>query len=267
MREISMEESKSIMVKILESIDKCCSENNIKYSLCWGTMIGAIRHHGFIPWDDDIDVMMSREDYNRFLQVYQDPEYGVYTPKKNKNCVQIITKIYDKNTCIFIRNHPKSFFGIWVSIFPYDNVPDVNLKKWEMKRFVLTSLYHFKTAIIFPKDTFKRRIIKILGKIIVLPFSSFWLYKKVENCLTAYNNQQTKRVCIWTGVGITKTTFIYFSKEWFDECIDVDYENVKTKIIKGYDQFLRYRYGDYMKFPPESERVSRHIFKAYYIDE
>ena len=86
MREISIEESKSIMIKILESIDKCCRENNIEYSLCWGTMIGAIRHHGFIPWDDDIDLTMSRDDYNRFLEVYNDEKYGVYTPKKNNNC-------------------------------------------------------------------------------------------------------------------------------------------------------------------------------------
>lgn len=270
MREISMEESKSIMVKILESIDKCCCENNIKYSLCWGTMIGAIRHHGFIPWDDDIDVMMSREDYNRFLQVYDDSEYGVYTPKKNRNCVQIVTKIFDKKTCVYFLNQQNSLFGIWVTIFPYDNVPDKNLKKWEMKRYFWLTLYHFKTSMFFPTDTIKRRIrkvLKVLGKIVLLPCSSFWLYNKVERCLTAFNDQQTQRVCIWTGVGVTKTTFVYFSKEWFEECIEVDFENIRTKIIKGYDQFLRSRYGDYMKFPPESERVPKHNYKAYYKDE
>ena len=93
MREVSFEESKEIMIKTLESIDKCCRENNIKYSVCWGTMIGAIRHHGFIPWDDDIDIMMPREDYNRFLNLYNDSEYGVYTPKVSKDHKNIITKV------------------------------------------------------------------------------------------------------------------------------------------------------------------------------
>lgn len=261
-----MEESKSIMIKILESIDKCCRDNNIKYSLCWGTMIGAIRHHGFIPWDDDIDVMMSREDYNRFLEVYDDSAYGVYTPMKIKNCVQIITKIYDKKTCVFSHNYPKSQFGIWISIFPYDNVPDDNLKIWELKRTFWTFSYQSKVARFLTTDSLKKRIVKSLMKFLLFPFSSFWLYNRVEVCLTAYNGHQTKRVCLWTGVGKTKTTFLYFSKEWFDEVIDVDFENIKTKIISGYDQFLKSRYGNYMKLPPESERVFKHNFKSYYID-
>ena len=107
MREISFDESKSIMIKILISIDKCCRENNIKYSLCWGTMIGAIRHQGFIPWDDDIDIMMPRDEYNRFLQIYHDSDYGIYTPEASKNCIQIISKIYDKRTRVFFNNHYK----------------------------------------------------------------------------------------------------------------------------------------------------------------
>jgi len=266
MREISVDETKLIMVRILESIDKCCRENNIKYSLCWGTMIGAVRHHGFIPWDDDIDIMMPREDYNRFLKVYNDSRYGVYSPRNNKNCVQIITKIYDKRTSVYFHNHPKSIFGIWISIFPYDNVPDENLNKWKLKRTFWMSLYHFKTARFLTTDSFLMRTTKALTKAIVFPFSSFWLYEKLEKCLTEFNDIQTKRVCIWTGVGRTKTTFIIFNKEWFDECMDIDFENQKTRIIKGYDQFLRFRYGDYMKFPPEQERIPKHNFKAYYID-
>lgn len=266
MKEISLNESKSIMLKILGSIDKCCRDNNIKYSLCWGTMIGAIRHHGFIPWDDDIDIMMPREDYNRFLEVYNDSEYGVYTPKVNRNCIQIITKIYNKDTKIYIKQAETSF-GVWVSIFPYDNVPDKHLKGWEMRRNFWMHLYHFKTSLIFSNDKFSRHVIKILLKAIMHPFSSYWLYGKVEKSLIAYNGHKTRRVCIWTGVGLTKTTFLYFPREWFDECLDVDFENVRTKIIKEYDQFLRFRYGDYMKFPPESERVPKHNYKAYYVEK
>lgn len=265
MKEITLEESKAIMVKILESIDKCCRENNIKYSLCWGTVIGAIRHHGFIPWDDDIDITMPRNDYNRFLEIYNDSKYGVYTPKINKNCVQIITKIYKRDTKIYMR-HKEMEFGIWVSIFPYDNVPDENLKIWEIRRSFWMHLYHFKTSVIFPVGNIGMRSLKFILKLMMFPFSSFWLYSKVEKCLTPYNNQDTKNVCIWTGVGRTKTTFLYFPKKWFDECIDVDFENLKTKVLKMYDQFLRSRYGDYMKFPPESERVPKHNYKAYYVE-
>lgn len=264
MREITFDESKKIMVKTLESIDKCCRDNNIMYSLCWGTMIGAIRHHGFIPWDDDIDIMMPRKDYNRFLEIYNDPEYGVYTPKADKNCIQIITKIYNRKTCAFYFNHPKSFFGVWVSIFPYDNAPDENLKQWEKRRDFWLKLYHIKTTRFFTTNSLKKRLGKVFLKTLIYPFSSFWINNKLEACLTKYNNHQTKNICIWPGIPYNE--FRYFPKELLDECIDVQFENLETRIIKRYDEFMRLRYGDYMKLPPESERIPKHNYKAYYIE-
>ena len=262
MREVSFEESKDIMIKILKSIDNCCREHNIKYSVCWGTMIGAIRHQGFIPWDDDIDIMMPREDYNRFLAVYGDSEFGICTPKMTKNYRQIITKIHERKTCVYFGHAPKSLFGVWVSIFPYDNAPDKHIKMWEIKRNFWMDLYHIKISNIKTDKFLPRRMAKIVLKAI-LP-SSFRIYNQVESCLTAYNRQHTQRVCIWYGA--TYKWFRYFPKELFDECIDVDFETIKTKIIKGYDKFMRQTYGDYMQFPPESERVPKHNYKAYFIE-
>ena len=266
MREVSFEESKEIMVNILKSIDKCCRENNINYSLCWGTLIGAIRHHGFIPWDDDIDLMMSRKEYNRFLEVYNDSEYGVYTPKVNKNCIQPMTKVYDKKTRVYLNNHSKSLFGVWVSIFPYDNAPDENIVKWEKKRDFWSRLYHIKTCqrLIRERSAF-RKFSKQVSKLVLTPFSSFWIYKRLENCLTAYNNQQTSRVCIWFGTPYMK--FRYFPKELMNEFVDVDFEQMRAMVIKRYDDFLMSTYGDYMMFPPESEQVPKHNYRAYFLEQ
>lgn len=262
MKEISFEESKELLAKTLESIDKCCRENNIEYSLCWGTMIGAIRHHGFIPWDDDIDLMMSRENLNRFLKVYNDSEYAVYTPKVN-NHLTINTRIYNKKTCVFLKNRSKSYFGVWVSIFPYDNAPDENLRQWEMKRDFWMKIKHLKIQNLVGQSLM-RRVAKKVIRLLLYPLSLKWLYKKIENCLTSFNSQQTERVCIWYGTPYMK--FRYFPKELLDEYMDVDFEGIKTKIIKGYDVFLKMTYGDYMTFPPESERVPKHNYKAYYIE-
>ena len=265
MREVSFDESKKIMVNILESIDRCCRANDIKYSLCWGTMIGAIRHHGFIPWDDDIDLMMSRKDYNRFLEVYNDPEYEVYTPKVDKNCIQPMTKICDKKTCVYLNNHSKSLFGVWVSIFPYDNAPDENIAKWEKKRDFLLKLYHIKTCQKLNRHRSTiRKFSKQVSKCLLIPFSSFWIYKRLENCLTAFNDQRTNRVCIWFGTPYMK--FRYFPQELLEGFVDVDFEQMKAMIIKRYDEFLRGTYGDYMKLPPESERTPKHNYKAYFIE-
>lgn len=265
MKEITFEESKKIMIKTLERIDKCCRDNNISYSLSWGTMIGAIRHGGFIPWDDDIDLMMSRSNYNKFLSVFNDPEYSIYTPLKTKNCIQLLTKISNKGTKVFFNNYPKSLFGLWISIFPYDNAPDEGLQRWEKRRSFWVNLYHIKTVRYLKNDSIIRKIAKFMMKIPLLPFSSFWLDKKVEQCLTQYNGQKTKNICIWdSGYGFTK--FAYFPSEWFEESVDVDFDGVKSEIIKGYDPFLRLYYGDYMKYPPVEQQVPSHDYKAYWIE-
>ena len=265
MNTITFEESRAILLETLESIDKCCRENNINYSLSWGSLIGAVRHHGFIPWDDDIDLMMSRNDYNRFLEVYADERFNVYTPLKDKNCIQLLTKIYRKDTRILFNNYKKkSLFGLWVTIFPYDNAPDEGLKEWEKKRTILLSLYHFKTVRYLDIDSLARKIAKFLLKIPVVFYSSFTLAKKIEKHLSICNKHKTKNICIWdNGVGFN--CFFYFPSELFEEYVDVDFDGIKSRMIKGYDTFLRMYFGDYMQLPPEDERVPSHDYIAYYV--
>ncbi len=267
MKEITFEESKKIMIKTLESVDKCCRENKINYSLCWGTMIGAIRHKGFIPWDDDIDLMMQRDEYNRFLSVYNDSNYEVYTPLRNKNCIQVLTKISNKNTKAFFNNYPRnSLFGLWISIFPYDNAPDESLESWEKKRTRLLNLYHIKTVRYLSTDSLLRKLTKFFMKTITIPYSSFYLAKKIEKHLSRFNNLKTKNICIWdNGYGFTK--FFYFPARLFESYEEVEFDGVKCKIIKGYDEFLRLYYGNYMQLPPVEKQVPSHDYKAYYINE
>lgn len=265
MREISFEESKKILVETLRSIDKCCRENNIPYSLTWGTLIGAIRHHGIIPWDDDIDLMMERNDYDRFLKVYNDPQYDVYCPQKRKNFYHVLTKISNNNTLIYYNFWKDSPHGLWISIFPYDNVPDVEKKSWKIKRSVLLQLYHIRTSRwTYTRKWYANCVIAVAKKILT-PISPRTLFNHIERCLTKYNNKKTNYISIWdNGNGYTK--FARFPSKLFDEYIDVDFENEKIPIIKGYDQFLRQYYGDYMTPPPVNKQVPSHNYKAYYKD-
>jgi len=269
MKQISFEDSKLILLDTLKSIDKCCRDNNIDYSLSWGSLIGSIRHHGFIPWDDDMDLMMSRNNYNRFIEVYDDPRFCIYTPSKDKNCIQLLTKVYRKDTMVIFDNYKKkSLFGLWISIFPYDNAPDEELKKWERTRTFLQNLYHYKTARYLDINSirrFRRNVVKFFLKVPVIPFSSFFLAEKIERHLSKYNNKKTTNICIWESDDFTR--FLYFPSELFDEHIDVDFDGVKCRIIKGYDQFLRMYYGDYMQLPPEEKRAPSHNYKAYYVNE
>ena len=237
MHEISFEESKKILIETLKSIDKCCRENNIPYSLTWGTLIGAIRHHGIIPWDDDIDLMMRREDYNRFLKVYCDPHYNVYNPQTKENFYHVLTKISDKNTLIYFNFWKDSPHGVWISIFPYDNAPDIEKNSWKIRRSVLLQLYHIRTSRWNYRRKWFANIVIAIAKVLITPISARTFYNFIEKCLTKYNGKRTNYISIWdNGYGYTK--FVRFPSNLFDEYIDVDFEGGSFSIIKGYDQFL-----------------------------
>lgn len=265
MKEISFEESKKVLVKTLASIDKCCRENNIKYSLSWGTLIGAIRHKGFIPWDDDMDLMMSRDNYNRFIECYKDPEYNLYIPREDNDYYHIMAKISHKDTAIFYNHTKKSPHGLWVSIFPYDNAPDEGNKLWEIKRSILAKMYFFRTFSWHSNAKIKSVIIMSVGAILRL-FKSYTIYKWLENTLTKYNGQTTKEIAIWDP-SYGYHVFTNFPSEIFANYIDSPFDGVTCMVIKEYDKFLRMYYGDYMQLPPVEKRVASHDFKAYYIND
>lgn len=266
MKEITFEESRKILLNTLASIDKCCRDNDIKYSLSWGTLIGAIRHKGFIPWDDDMDLMMSRENYNKFIKCYNDSQYNLYMPRENNDFYHILAKVSNKDTAIYYDFRKKSPHGLWISIFPFDNVPDERNKQWELHRKIVVGMYHGRTSVWNTKIPLYRNLMKDVYKFILRPFKPYTIYRWVEKCLTKYNGQITKEIAIW-DCGCGYTTFFKFPSELFEEYIDVPFANVNCMVIKGYDRFLRLYYGDYMQMPPEEQRVASHNYKAYYVDD
>ena len=263
MKQISFEESKHIQIKTLEIIDKCCRENGIKYSLTWGTLIGAIRHKGFIPWDDDIDLMMKRDDYERFLRCFNEPYYKLHYFKKNKFWHQFLTKVTDERTVVVFNYRKTGTFGLWVSIFPIDNVPDDGIEEWKKRLHKKATLFRLRTAIWRNDTSLSRNILKMFFRGLLSPFSSYRLGMSVEALLKENNNKQTKQVCLWDG-GRGVTAFCYFPSELFDYYIETEFEGKNYMVIREYDKFLRDYYGDYMQLPPVESRVPLHDFKAYY---
>ena len=124
MKEIYLEELRVIQLELLQQIADFCEKNNIKYFLAYGTLIGAIRHKGYIPWDDDIDIVMPRDDYDRFLELYNEayPFSKVVDMYNTKHYGFAFAKVHDVRTIIYETQYAQDSFGVFVDVFPIDGI-------------------------------------------------------------------------------------------------------------------------------------------------
>lgn len=269
--EISLTDSQrkkiqAIELEMLLEFDKLCRENNISYTLAGGTMIGAVRHKGFIPWDDDIDVYVLRDDFNKirhlfpkklmgtkiFYQDHQtDPEYYYQFDKLRMNGTIF------KET--FLENH-KINQGVFIDIFPIDYIPNNLILRlnqyieYRLMRLVLMCKYININARKGPK--------KYLAFIIRLLF--IWanldnLYRRSERIAQKYlkNRRKCKFVRNLNSVGSDGTKETYALDD-FKKLGKIEFESNMLSISINYDQMLKKLYGNYMELPPKSERKTRH---------
>ncbi len=244
-------------LEILEKIVEICNENNIKYSLSGGSLLGAVRHKGFIPWDDDIDICMKREEYDKFLKLAQEKlEYPYfvqyYKTEKlyNRGHAQIrnseTTAILKCETTMEGRNNFNK--GIFVDIFPLDNVPD---NEKERKRFI--NKVSFKRKFITLTVNNKNLLKRTLKNIILVIYNKEKQIEKFERYVLKYNTTKTKQC---GAIAFFPKEFKYENK-WFEEYIKIPFEYLEVSCTKDYDELLRRQYGDYMKIP-EDKNGSKH---------
>lgn len=265
MREISFEESRAMMFDILKDIDSFCRKNSIKYSLGEGTLIGAVRHHGMIPWDDDMDVLMLREEYDRFLSTYKSSQFVIQSYDYKLNSTFQFVKVVNPKTIIRNNQTLKEPYGLWVTILPIDNAPNSEKQLKKMikdirlySRFFAVRNFHW----IKERGTF-RNICTAALHIPFLVFSKDYWHDRAEKAMRRYNQEKTLRrgsFSIWWH-----EPWICSSKA-FDEYIDVDFDGERLSIIKGYDEYLRCQYGDYMQLPPADKQIPKHEYTAYWKD-
>lgn len=269
MKKISLEELKEIELNLLLQIDKICRDNNIKYSLSGGTLLGAIRHKGFIPWDDDIDVVMPREDYNKFISYCENNniDFKIINFENNKYYYHLFTKAYAPNTIIKEvgdnRIH-KDNYGVYLDIFPYDGLSgDYGEACIKSKKLLyLKSLLSYKY---YKKYIYNHKLSIIKNIYMYLTFLNGKItpknviYKKIFNMLKCSTYEYFITIDGYYG------TKEIIKKTIFDELIDVEFEGNKFLSFKNYDKYLKNLYGDYMALPPKEKQITHHTFDAYYI--
>lgn len=266
---INVKEQKQIQLLILKELKKVCDDNNIKYFLGGGTLLGAIRHRGYIPWDDDIDVMLLRNDYERLLKIFNDKcknkEYKLISYKNTKDYYYPFAKIVDMNTKMIEYSCKEiSDMGVYIDVFPIDYLPVENRKINKIYRKYKLLNKFLGIYIIDKKDNLtNNKLKKILKKPIKFIIEKFKIntiiLKSIDNL--GIKNKKTNKVACISGRYFEKEIM---SSEYISDYILVEFEGDEYKAPIGYDSYLTKHYGNYMILPPIEKQISNHNNSAYW---
>lgn len=269
-KEIKLEELKQLQLDILVKVHEFCIKNNIEYFLSDGTLIGAIRHKGYIPWDDDIDISMTRPNYDKFIKTFNGAykDLTVYAPELNWNFYAPYANVCDNRTILKEgdNGHNGIDFGIKIDVFPIDGVSS-DYKKY-LTAFKKIKFYNATLSVKRRLNLWNNKnkigsLKSIILYLITIPFSYTYIQKNIHKIALQHTYSKSEYA--------TQVTFFskprHFRKEIFESYIDVDFEGYKLRTIANYDTYLRTYYGDYMQLPPENERVGHHGFTAYWLDK
>lgn len=271
--ELTLHEMHKGILVILKKIIEICDKININYYMAYGSLIGVVRHRGFIPWDDDLDLYMMRPDYDKFLAWCMEHEQELYPFKllSRENCENYpynIARFNDLRYEAVYENTQAYISGMFIDIYPLDGAGNEEVKFEKKMRIIKRNLFRF---ILWSTDDHYepsgkkkkwRSAVKVLGR----------RYAKVRGAehfldkMLKLGKQFTIKDSKYVSVLIWDASMYVQDKSDFEEFVYGEFEGIQVKIPKGYDRVLKNIYGNYMELPPEEERVPHHRYKLYYRD-
>ena len=241
----------TIVFDILCDIDDFCKENNILYFLAGGTCLGAVRHHGFIPWDDDADLLMPREDYERFFKTFPErfkDKYGAGSLASDPNWKREHGRVWNKHTIRHVKNIETDEIGVFVDIFAIDGLPEGELnRKLFFKKMKIYSALKYSCVKNYYLDGEKYRFIKTCASILTKPLGPRYFAEKMDKAAKKYPFKGSRLVAASTAVNYGERETI--EREHVSKAAYLTFEGRELPVPIGYETYLKNEYGDYMKIP------------------
>ena len=271
-----MNELQTHLLTMLKAFISVCEKHHLHYFVNGGTCLGAIRHKGFIPWDDDIDVMMPRKDYDEFLKLqyeYNGTPYFIQTWQTDPHYIYCFAKLRDSNTT-YIENfyvHHRINHGLWIDIFPIDGMSYVDKPREKCAGRIKFLWYLSHLSFLpqltrkFQKETFFKDCWWNLVGGLTYIFDIFH-----------FRQRWTEKICRHYELDKSVLAGCYFDydtlhaamdKTIYDDYVLADFEDIKVRVPKQYDKYLTMLYGDYMTPPPVEKQVGQHKNKGYSLTE
>lgn len=249
-------------LEIAKEIRRVCEENDIRFFLCCGTFLGAVRHRGFIPWDDDMDVGMLREDYERFCRIAPEklnPRFCVQSWHTEDGFALPYAKVRMRGTTFLeAKGNLLEENGFYVDLFPFDYAPE-DPKKRKLHGLKLATLFYCKLMksgckpwMENDKVSWKKRLVYFVFQILALPFTGKALARKYD--AIALSQAQSNVLCRQRGLARLDC----YRAEWYENLRDYAFEGEVFPGPEKYDTVLTAQFGDYMTPPPEDKRENRH---------
>lgn len=265
--QLSLNDIHSVLLGMLKKFDRFCEEHNLVYYLANGTLLGAIRHDGFIPWDDDADIVMPRKDYERLLSYKKIDEDIEIISFHNHSSVHYHPFPYidlaDTNTIEkpkTLKRDPNK--GQFIDIFPLDSIPD-NAILDRIQRVKLSFLTRIRICAIstYRKPSSVKNIVFNFLSLLCSPLDAVKLSCIIDSIAKLYSDKKTKKLGM---IVFNDSEKFRWQTIWFENSEKHKFEDASLSIPSSFHEILKANYGDYMTPPPESERIGHHFVEIYW---